>query len=92
MGRPAKKRAVEDIYPEAFVVIGNITWLQKRFNTPESEIIQAFGKNQNTWIKRKNQPWDLSIEELTNIAGIWGLKPEQLMVQPKLIVEPCEII
>ncbi len=92
MGRPAKKKTVADIYPQAFRIIANITWLQRRYNTTESEIVKAFGKTQNTWIDRKQKPWTITVEELTNIAEIWGLTPEQLMVEPRLIVEPCEVL
>ena len=44
MGRPAKKRAVEDIYPEAFVVIGNITWLQKRLTRRNQKLSRRLEK------------------------------------------------
>lgn len=87
-----KKQKIEDIFPGAFRVIANITWLRKRYNTSEEEIIAAIGKSQGTWINRKREPWTFTMEELTNIAALWGLTPEQLMVEPRLIVEPAEIL
>ena len=92
MGRPHKKTEIKDLCPQAFRVIGNITWLQRRYNTSDEEIVRALGKSKNTWLNRKSAPWDFTVEELTNIAAIWNLKPEQLMVEPRLIVEPAEIL
>lgn len=96
MERTTKKSAAKitarDIYPEAYRVLANITWLAQRYDTPEEDIVSALGKTQNTWITRKKEPWNLTIKELKNIADLWGLTPQQLMVEPRLVVEYEEII
>lgn len=90
--KSAAKLTARDIYPEAYRVLANIIWLSQRYDTPEDDIVSALGKTKNTWITRKKEPWNFTVKELKNIADLWGLTPQQLMVEPRLVVEHEEII
>ncbi len=79
-----RERTVKDIYPEAFRVLGNIEWLSKRHGTTEDELARAMGCSRQTLRQRQAKPWDFRVDELTNIGRLWGLTPQQLMVEPIL--------
>lgn len=82
---PEKKgRSAQEIYPEAFCVLGNIEWLSRRHGTTEDELARAMGCSRQTLRLRKEKPWDFRVDELTNIGRLWGLTPMQLMVEPVL--------
>lgn len=77
------KKTVKDIYPSAFTVLQNIRALSAFYGTTDAELIRAMGGSASTLARRRRCPWQFTTAELTDIARLWGLTPEQLMVQPK---------
>lgn len=92
MNNQKKKKTVEEQYPQAYTVLGNIRLFQARQKVSDDDLISTLHVSRATYNRRLRNPWEISLKELTDIANEFGVSPEQLMVEPKfsqpeLIVE-----
>lgn len=85
---PKKRPTVRELYPQAFTVLDNIRGLCATYHTSDEEIVKAMRGSRSTLARRKRMPWQFTIDELTDIAALWSMTPEQLMVKPRYEVPP----
>ncbi|MGN1410251.1 MAG: hypothetical protein ACI4XJ_08750 [Eubacteriales bacterium] len=89
-GRPAKKRKIEEMMPEPFIVLSNIEILARRYGTSNARICEVMDISEDTLERRRREPWRFTLEELGAIAAEWGMTIGQLTVEPRYIVDPLE--
>lgn len=65
-----KKRAAEELYPEAFQALKNIDALCGFYKISVAEICEALGKSKATLYRRRKEPWKLNEDEKKRIANL----------------------
>ena len=65
-----KKRAAEELYPEAFQALKNIDALCGFYKISDAEICEALGKSKDTLCRRRKEPWKLNEDEKKRIANL----------------------
>lgn len=83
-----EKKTLRELYPAAYIIADNIRALSARYGTTDADIARVMRGSLATVSRRKHEPWRFTVDELTDIAKLWSMTPEQLMIKPKYEVVP----
>ena len=84
---PAKKtkgknRTVEDLYPEAFLLLHNINNYYMRYGVTDDDLCEAMGKSNDTLYRRRRHPWTFTTLEVIGIAREFNVSIDRLYADP----------
>lgn len=77
-----KKRAVENLYPEAFLLLHNINNYCMRYGVTDEELCEAMGKSDDTLYRRRRHPWTFTTLEVIGIARELHVSIDRLYADP----------
>lgn len=89
--RKEQKRKVEDIYPEAFLLLHNINNFCVRYGVTDEDLCMAMGKSSDTLYRRRKQPWTFTVIELLGIARELHVSIGQLYAEPVYPIPKVEV-
>lgn len=76
------RKKIEEIYPEAFLLLHNIRNFCRRYGITDKELCVALGTSQSTFIRRKRMPWNFTTAEVSTIAKALHVSVATLYTEP----------